>query len=448
MRLSSGLGGQASPRLGRSRSRRRAWLQVHRWLGLILGAWLALIGLTGSVLAFYHELEELVHPATFAVTPREGGEAAFRPLAEVLAALDAELPPGVRPSSMYYPRTDGSAWWGRYTVPDGSAQAGLWYVFVDPYTARVLGRWKVKESDEWFRREFSGFLYDLHYKLLLPGHIGEPVVGVICLLAFVSLAIGIYLWWPKNGSWRRALTFKRRASAQRVIFDLHNLSGLYLLPVLVAVLLSGLYFNLRDQFMWVVRQFSPATVDLRSVNSRATPSAQAIGLARAFEIARARFPEGRPELLGNAPSPEAAYSVCSKNAKSVSRFADRRCVQIDQYSGEILWFTASGQHTGGDTFIAWQLPLHSGKAFGLPGRLLVLASGLLLPVLFTTGVIRWTQKRRSRRAEVRRHLLRASCSTDSNGLCPNGESRSAHHALGTPERTLPTPLDMTNGDVR
>ena len=53
--------------------------------------------------------------------------------------------------------------------------------------------------------------------------------------------------------------------------------------------------------------------------------------------------------------------------------------------------------TGGDIFIQWQWPLHSGKVFGWPGRLLVFVTGLVCAVLFTTGVIRWRQKRRAQR---------------------------------------------------
>lgn len=379
---------------------RRFWLKLHLWLWLwlVLGLWLSLIGLTGSLLVFYHELEERVHPTTFVVAPQLGGEAAFRPFGEVYASIRDGMPEGAQFGSMYYPRTTASVWWGRYEVQTGP-EAGLWYVFVDPYTAQVLARWRAKEDGQWFRREFSGFLYDLHYKLLLPSDIGNPLVGIVATLAFVSVGFGVYLWWPKQGKWRRALSFKRGASSQRFVFDLHNLSGIYLLPVLVAILISGVYFSLPEQFYWMVKQFSPNTVEYYGYRIQSTPpasDAQPIGLVRAFDIVRTRFPEGRPELLSNASSPDSAYRICNKQVASVSAFADTRCVHVDQYSGEILWFSASGSHTGGDTFARWQLPLHSGKAFGLPGRILVLLSGLALPVLFVTGVIRWLQKRRAK----------------------------------------------------
>jgi len=39
--------------------------------------------------------------------------------------------------------------------------------------------------------------------------------------------------------------------------------------------------------------------------------------------------------------------------------------------------------------------LHSGRAFGWTGRILVFLTGLACPVLFVTGLIRWLQKRKA-----------------------------------------------------
>jgi len=53
----------------------------------------------------------------------------------------------------------------------------------------------------------------------------------------------------------------------------------------------------------------------------------------------------------------------------------------------------AGAETAGTAPIAWQRLPHPGEAFGLPGRMLVLPSGLVLPVLFISGLVRWLQKR-------------------------------------------------------
>ena len=43
--------------------RLRHWVRrLHLWLGLGLGGLLILLGLTGSILAFYPEIDALLHP--------------------------------------------------------------------------------------------------------------------------------------------------------------------------------------------------------------------------------------------------------------------------------------------------------------------------------------------------------------------------------------------------
>lgn len=397
--------GEARPHRNRAR---QLWVDIHLWLGLVLGFWLALIGLTGSILVFFYELEEVIHPQLFTVVAHAEGEAAYRPLSEVLSAAQAVMPPHSTMGFAYYPRTNAGAYWLFYEVPAHDAAPGKvehWQVFVNPYTAEVLGKWQVMAHDGLFPQEFFMFVFSLHDALLLPWEVGGIVVGIIAVLATVSVFAGLYLWWPKTGKWYRSLTFKRGASGKRFVYELHNLSGVYLLPVLLSVLLSGIFFNLPDQFFWVVRQFSPDTKNRYEVKSAPLANnALPIGLGAAFQIARQRYPEGRPDWLYNANHQDAAYTICAGGVKSVSRFADRRCVVIDQYTGKVLQVSASGAETGGNTFVAWQWPLHSGQAFGLAGRILVLFSGLALPVLFVTGVMRWLHKRRSATFVAQRRL--------------------------------------------
>ena len=378
---------------------RKYWLQIHLWLGLSLGLWLALIGLTGAILVFFYELEEIAHPQLFTVQPQPGGQAVFRPVGEIMRAAGESLPAGARSGFAYYPRTDAGAYWFFYEVPlTGSEDSAVdsWQVFVNPYNAEVLGKWLVKADEDWFPREFFMFVFALHDALLLPWEVGGLLVGIIAVFACVSVFFGLYLWWPKHGRWARALTFKAGASSKRLVFDLHNLSGLYLMPVLLAVLVSGIFFNLPDQFFWVVRQFSPETQSRYEIKSQLPDRPrQTLDMDKIMHIARTAYPEGRPDWLYMPVEPDAAYTVCFNGVKSVSYFADRRCVVMDQYTGKVLHVAASSAGTGGDTFVTWQWPLHSGQAFGMTGRILVLLSGLALPVLFVTGVLRWLHKRRS-----------------------------------------------------
>ncbi|MFM8859020.1 MAG: PepSY domain-containing protein, partial [Methylocystis sp.] len=75
-------------------------------------------------------------------------------------------------------------------------------------------------------------------------------------------------------------------------------------------------------------------------------------------------------------------------------------VSIDQYSGEILQVQDPQTFTAGDKFFEWLFPIHAGEIFGEYGRPILLLVGLLPLALFTTGLLRWRQKRRIRRTKI------------------------------------------------
>jgi len=89
------------------------------------------------------------------------------------------------------------------------------------------------------------------------------------------------------------------------------------------------------------------------------------------------------------------FTACFRNVPELRPYVlTNRCYQLNRHSGEVLAITDPAHGTGGDVFMQWQWPLHSGQAFGWTGRILVCIAGLMCPLLFVTGVIRWLQKRK------------------------------------------------------
>jgi uncharacterized iron-regulated membrane protein len=391
--------------LRRLQGRRRVWLKVHLWLGLFAGAVLAVAGLTGSILVFYQELDELLNPAKMTVAEQPAGQSAFRPIGEISTAAKQALPAGARMTFGYFPRNDGVAYHFFYDVPVAGTDGDVdkWHVFVNPYTARVTGKRLVKAANDWVPRDLISFVFELHYQLLLSWEIGGIVVGTVALFLIASVLTGLILWWPLTGKWRGALTFKRNASSERFNVDLHRTSGFYSAIILLALLISGVYMNLPNQFYTMVRFFSPA-VDRYGVTSGPSRGRQPISLEDAVSVVQQRYPGGRLDWLYDAPDPDSAYTVCKHGLDHLDRFVGRCCVVVDQYTGEILHVQAPDAGTAGDYFVLWQWPLHSGQAFGMTGRLLVLIAGLLCPILYVTGVIRWLQKRRAARVMAGRRM--------------------------------------------
>ncbi len=240
-------------------------------------------------------------------------------------------------------------------------------------------------------------VFQLHYAFFL-GEAGMTVAAVSALLLILSLVTGLIVWWPLTAQWRQAFAIRTPTTPARFLFDLHKTVSLYPCLVLGAVLLSGVYMNMADPFVWVTQLFSP---DTRGLSPAALhPSitgATSISPELAVMIAAGQYPEGRLSSVSVPTDAEGVYQIGRQEVLGLSAFWSERIVSIDQYSGEILDVRAPNtRRSAGEAFLDWQWPLHSGKAFGWLGRMMVFLSGLACPVIYATGVLMWWRKRRPR----------------------------------------------------
>lgn len=384
----------APRRLAQLKARRKLWLEAHLWLGLTAGAVLLLIGLTGSVLVFWHELDGWLNPGLLRVEASPSAQPL--PLAALGEAAKAALPVGAQATWIEFPRHAGEALKLSYELPSAKpGQADVWNLFLDPYTGQAKG------SRIWYPADFPSamplmaFFFKLHYALLIRD-LGVPLVGVIGVLLVFSLLTGLIVWWPLGGRWRQALTLKRGASAERLNFDLHKTAGFYTALVMLALLVSGIYMNLPEYFTSLVNVFSPVTNPAR-FHSQPAQGRAPLSWAEAAALADRAYPEGRLSWLTRPAATNGVYEVCKEGVDSLNRFVGQRCLLLDQYAGTVLKVTDQAQGSAGDVFLQWQWPLHSGQAFGWTGRILVFLAGLACPLLYVTGFIRWRQKRQATR---------------------------------------------------
>jgi uncharacterized iron-regulated membrane protein len=68
----------------------------------------------------------------------------------------------------------------------------------------------------------------------------------------------------------------------------------------------------------------------------------------------------------------------------------------DGKTGRLIGERQPWTGTAADVFLQAQFPLHSGRILGLPGRILISATGLAVAALSVTGVVVWWRKRRAR----------------------------------------------------
>ncbi|WP_367156101.1 PepSY-associated TM helix domain-containing protein [Methylomonas sp. HYX-M1] len=399
-------------RLARLKARRKLWLDVHLYLGLFVGAILAVVGLTGGILVFYQEAQEVLNPELAIVLVPPENQKKLYALDEIIAAAESVKPQGGRLFKVYYPRKPDVAYKLLYFAKEAQqANNGDgyynfvdngYYIFVDPYTGQVKGIQLWHPKGRYWGRPLVSFIMQLHWCLLL-GKTGSIINGILAAFSIISLLTGLIVWWPLTGKFMQALTFKLRPGSVRFNFDLHKTVGFYATIVLMPVLFSGIYMNLPIQMNELVKLFSPvnrpdvfSTVPAEVHSGVPQAGQQPINAADAEAIVQKGYPAGKLWMLNAPKNREDVYVVMKRDLTELSRFIGYRDFAIDQYSGDIVNIYDRGTGSFGDVFIDWQWPLHSGHAFGWTGRILVLFSGLACPVLYVTGVIRWLQKRKAK----------------------------------------------------
>lgn len=406
-----------SVRLAKLKARRKLWLGMHLYLGLIFGAILAIVGLTGSIMVFYQELQEVVNPELFNVSLPAEQNKKLQPLDTIIKAAETAKPANSEFFKLYYPRKADIAYKFLYFVRDenqANKKGDGYYLFVDPYTLKVNGIQLWHPKDKYWGRPLVSFIMQLHWCLLLGKSPGGTMVGILGLLGIFSVLTGLIVWWPLTGKFKQALTIKHPAGLVRRVFDLHKTVGFYLSLALLPVLFSGVYMSFPDQMNTVVKLFT--TVESPNVfesippeihSSKPQAGQQAISFSTVENIVQQNHPAGRLWMLNAPKNPADVFVVMKRDVAEVSQYVGYRDFAIDQYTGQILKVYDSGAGSAGDVLIDWQWPLHSGHAFGWPGRILVLLAGVACPVLYITGVMRWFQKRRAKAVK------RINCKVDS-----------------------------------
>ena len=139
---------------------RRRLLWVHRWLGILLGVYFVMLGITGSLLVFAREIDRALNPELLTAPPQ--GE--YQPLSAIVDTFRREYP-DLPMSYVNYPLPPN----GVFNIRSGPNQASQPYVYINPYTAEVIG-------DRTRIGSFYGFLMYLHFYLFI-GQVGWTLNG-------------------------------------------------------------------------------------------------------------------------------------------------------------------------------------------------------------------------------------------------------------------------------
>jgi uncharacterized iron-regulated membrane protein len=386
---------------------RRLLSKIHLYLGLSFGIVFVLLGLTGSALAWRHELDAALNPELLHVQPAPGlradDSAPVTPAAiDALVARLAADPLYGKPSQLTLPEHADAPVIATYRRQGGAAPAPFELevsrqVMVDPTTLRVLGERNWGEIG-FSRPLLMPTLFHLHH-YLLGGDWGKTVAGVAGLVMAIAALTGLALWLPKATmkALRQALTISYRGSLPRFNHSFHRAAGFFAAPVLLVMGVTGLYFNLPK---WVtpvvssVAQMAPAD----KLANRAAPAGKRLEAGQAVAIVQQLMPQARVSRVALPAKLSAPFELRVRQPGEVRKGDGATRIFIDAYSGEVLRVRDPLRAAGGDTFLNWFFPLHTGEAFGTAGRVFISAFGIVPALFFATGFALWWRRRSSHAA--------------------------------------------------
>ena len=342
---------------------------IHLWLGLVAGAFIAVLAITGSIMAFETELERALHPHRSYVTPK--GERLS--LAQITAAVQRAYPNDTIGAFVVSDRPD-------FSYIAGLSRADL---YVDPYTGAVL--------DEVTAPDWLNTIHQLHTHLLLPRRphdVGGKITSSAAVVLLLMVLSGLYLWWPLKRlriSWRGAAS---RASW----FDIHNITGVLALVVLLALTTTGLVIGFEGMTTRLFYKMTDSQPTPRpSPRVAAVPGAVPIGPDSALVLARAALPGTMPFQL-NVPGPTEAYVIRARYPEDRTP-GGRSMVVLNPYSGKVLFAEGSRGAPAGARLVILNRAIHTGDVWGIPGKLLVSLASLAALAQVFTGLTMWLKRR-------------------------------------------------------
>lgn len=374
---------------------RRSIFWCHLIAGLIVGAVIFVMAVTGILLAFEPQIVSYFEKSVREVTVPAQAE---RMSLNALVDRAAEEMPGHAVGGFMVksdPKASIAVNFGR----EGGTR------FVNPYTGDVLGG--ESKMHDWMH-----FIEDIHRKLAL-GDTGKLITG-ICNIAFLFMLIsGLYLWWPRSwqkNTFEKIGFFNSKLKGRSRDWNWHNVIGFWCSPLLLLTILTGMIMS----FAWANNllfraagseppppmqrpQMAPQGGENKGPGERrgggergergaekpALPDfdlliAAANDYAPGWQSAGARFGGGRRGPQG----PGISLTIVEKDAPG---YFARSQLTLDPKTGEVLKWEPFSELPRGRQWRSWVKVLHTGEWGGVLTQLLALLGALGAAVLVWTG---------------------------------------------------------------
>ncbi|WP_082331989.1 PepSY-associated TM helix domain-containing protein [Mangrovimonas xylaniphaga] len=341
----------------------RRLLKYHSYLGLISGLFLLVIGLTGAILAFNEDIDDI----TFRAYRAEVSSESTLNLDQAIHTVQGQFPEWETRIVHFQP---GESILFNLRLPDARR-----FVFVHPESGTIIANIDANTT-------VAKWILKLHYSFH-AGVYGRILVFVVGVLFFLSLITGLILY---RKVLVKTLLFKvkiKRSHSRNFYSALHRYVGVW-----------ALLFNLVLVITGTVLAFKVSRSALQTPKLPEPPQVT-ISIEESLKTITDNYPDFTPSYLRFPKTKEAPITVngtFDSDPFYYSKYFNK--ILIDSNTGAISSVTKVSEASLLTRLDSMVSPLHFGQYGGMFIKLLYCFIGLSGPFLSVTGFIIWKQKRK------------------------------------------------------
>lgn len=383
----------------------RAVWRWHFYAGLLVLPFMITLAITGGLYLFKDELDALIYADLQRV---EAQETALAPSTLVAAALDAT--PGTAVKYTAPARDESSA-----EITVNTAQGERLAVYVNPYTAQVLGSMDDQGTVMWTIRSLHSFKYF--------GPTARKLIEIAAGWSILLVLTGIYLWWPRRQGKGGVVSVRGKPKSRVFWRDLHAVLGIFAGGFIVFLAITGMPWS--SVWGMQVNQWangnnfgypSGVRVDVPVSNAYLRDQGQT-----SWSLEQAQLPKSSPPASPAAPLSldeavtafddlglQRGYAVniptTPTGVYTGSIYPDdlsqQRVIHLDQYSGTPLLDMHYADYGPLGRWLEFSINVHLGQQFGLVNQLVLLAACIAIILLAVSAGIMWWKRRPQREMGV------------------------------------------------
>lgn len=208
--------------------------KLHSWLGLFNGAWMVILGISGALLVYYHEIDRFINKSTLTVTQQQHR----LPVDSLYKIVWAKCPLASGTNILHFPQNKTDCYSFRVYISDASKPITHWWdtynIDINPYNGAILREGYYRDISS----SFMHWLLNFHWSLN-AGPVGLLIVAIAGLLLFANIITGIIIY---RKYFFKALLFKapvKWSNWRTGTSGLHRYIGVWSIVFNILIFYSG-----------------------------------------------------------------------------------------------------------------------------------------------------------------------------------------------------------------